>query len=200
MAAKLKLTDAIFDDLTVLSVARSVPKRGVIWLCQCVCGNVVEVLAANLANHHTRSCGCRRSWVTAKEKTTHGLHKHPYYKTWANMRQRCLNPRDKKWPRYGGRGITVCAAWDNFAQFVSDMGPRPVGTTLDRKENNGPYDPANCRWALPVVQGNNTSRTVYLTYAGKTQSLSDWARSLGMSRDKLYQRYRAGWSLERMLA
>lgn len=77
------------------------------------------------------------------------------YKTWESMMRRCSNPKDKDYENYGGRGITICIDWYSFENFLADMGPRPEGMTLDRKEVNGNYEPANCRWATPLEQAQN---------------------------------------------
>ncbi len=164
-----------YGQLTVLRQAES-GRSGAAWWCECTCGNITRVTSNNLRTGHTQSCGCLKVSVNTTKATTHGLSDHPLYRIWAHMRQRCLNPTDKKWHRYGGRGITICPRWDDFAKFVADMGPRPPGTTLDRRENNGPYSPENCRWATPKVQGDNTCNTVYLTYNGETKTLTTWAR------------------------
>lgn len=87
----------------------------------------------------------------------HGMSRSRTYKSWQCMKDRCLNPKSEKWDRYGGRGIRVCKRWLKFENFLADMGERPEGTTLDRKNNNGNYGPGNCRWAKEIVQQRNKS-------------------------------------------
>lgn len=106
------------------------------------------------------------------------------------MLTRCRDDR----PRYGGRGITVDPRWERFENFLADMGERPEGYTLDRIDNDGPYSPENCRWATYVAQSNNRSNNRWLTYDGRTQTVSEWAREVGVSRQRIDQRLRAGWS------
>jgi hypothetical protein len=117
------------------------------------------------------------------------------------MINRCTNPRTDNFPRYGGRGITVCDRWRSFSAFLADMGPRPSRHhTLDRIDNNGPYTPENCRWADPNMQRRN-QRTrhdaVWLTWQGETRRLKDWAILLNMRYDTLCMRLHRGWSIER---
>lgn len=115
--------------------------------------------------------------------------RHPLYRTWVQMRQRCLNQRDRKYPYYGGRGITVCASWKRFNAFLSDMGPRPSPAhTLDRKDNNGNYEPGNCRWATQIEQQNNRRDNFMITVNGETKTCARWAREVNIKPTLVRQR------------
>lgn len=145
--------------LTVISVAEKQGKR-VMWLCKCSCGNNKIIAGDNLG--YTKSCGCYQRERTIE---AHFLHGHSIretrnreYRSWQAMRSRCLQPSCDGYKDYGGRGITICKQWDDFKVFLHDMGSRPPNTTLDRKNNDGNYEPSNCRWATPKEQANNTRR------------------------------------------
>jgi len=166
-----------------------------IWLCSCDCGALVNVALSRLANGETASCGCLRKILATK----HGHASTPEYHTWADMLQRCLNPKVLGYSRYGGRGITVCDRWLSFKNFLADMGPRPYKLTIERKNNDGNYEPGNCRWATRKEQQNNMRTNVRLTYQGKTQNLSQWAIELGINRVTLNMRLLKGWSVEKAL-
>lgn len=130
------------------------------WVCHCECGGSALVTQGNLRAGRTRSCGCLRPLRTREALTTHGggraSQRHPLYATWLSMRTRCRSPSFKRFAEWGGRGITVCPRWDDFAMFVADMGPKPsLSHSLDRIDNNGPYAPGNCRWATPEQQRAN---------------------------------------------
>ena len=111
------------------------------------------------------------------------------YYAWRSMRSRCSNPKHVAWKNYGGRGIRVCARWENsYDNFLSDMGPCPVGMTLERIDSDKGYFPENCRWADWVVQGNNKRTNIKISHTGQTKTLAQWARSLGLRVDTLHKR------------
>ena len=137
-----------YNRLTVIGEAGRDKHGRAKWLCLCDCGTETTAVGNCLRSGHKRSCGCYR--------IKHGLEKHPLYGTWSNMKQRCYNPNTPRYAHYGGRGITVCNEWrDSFPQFLSDMGERPEGTSLDRIDVNGDYTPDNCRWATKIEQNLN---------------------------------------------
>jgi hypothetical protein len=126
------------------------------WLCTCDCGNEHVASASNLVGRRTSSCGCVNNRVRSECHRTHGRSKTTEWHIWCAMRQRCDNPRNPSYSAYGGRGITVCDSWRTFANFFADMGERPsLKHTLDRINNNGNYEPTNCRWATYAEQNSN---------------------------------------------
>ena len=130
---------------------------------------------------------------------THGMRKHPLYKTWAEMRYRCNNPKKWQYKHYGARGVRVCERWESFPAFVEDMGERPPGYTLDRIDVNGNYEPSNCRWATQAEQMRNASSANLLTHNGETLCLTDWSIKTGISISGLRHRIALGWTVEEIL-
>ena len=125
----------------------------------------------------------------------------PEWNTWCSMKARCSNPNDPYYHCYGGRGITVCKEWQNsFSAFYKDMGPRPTGKTLDRKDSDKGYNISNCKWSTPKEQARNRTNSRSLTYKGKTQCVSAWEEQLKISHTTILYRLKAGWSIDKTLS
>jgi hypothetical protein len=123
------------------------------------------------------------------------------YRTWTAMRHRCNTPKNPSFHNYGGRGIRVCAEWaDSFAAFVRDMGMRPAGMCLDRIDNDGHYEPGNCRWTTFAVNSRNRRSNRNFTFNGQTKCITDWARELGVSASVISKRLAEGMTFEQAIA
>jgi hypothetical protein len=121
------------------------------------------------------------------------------YYSWKAMRLRCNNPNHQAYKRYAGMGIKICGCWSSFEKFLADMGERPDGTTLDRVNNDGDYEPENCRWATWSEQNKNRRDNRFIEFAGKRLTLPEWGRELGGSQNVIDQRLRSGWTVEKAL-
>ena len=174
------------------------------WHCRCDCGGKAKVISNNLMKRGgTRSCGCIQREVTRKRSLKHGHDprsgRTPEYRSWRSMMVRCYWKNEKFWKHYGGRGIVVCKRWFSFSNFFKDMGPRPLGTFLDREDPDGNYTPSNCRWLSKAESADNKTTTIWMKFNGKRKTITAWSRSLGVTRGLLYSRFRRGWSPERIL-
>jgi hypothetical protein len=163
MPAAKSLAGQVFGRLTVIEQYGSRQGR-VNWLCRCDCGTLHEAVSHALTSGHTKSCGCLKDERNTSTAHTHGHARRktglsPTYQSWRGMRTRCTNPNVKSYKDYGGRGIQICERWKDFGNFLADMGERPDGRTLDRKNVNGDYEPNNCQWATRKEQAMNTQKT-----------------------------------------
>lgn len=154
------------------------------WECLCECGNVVSVSINNLNSGHTKSCGCLNIDALIS-RATHGHSKNgkisSEYIIWSQMRTRCTKEDNHSYSNYGGRGIKVCDRWlYSFGNFFEDMGTRPKGLTLDRKDNDGDYTPENCRWATSKEQADNRRRSRWYELNGMKMVMNDWAKKIGI--------------------
>jgi len=121
------------------------------------------------------------------------------WSTWYDMIKRCYNPKYKRYFAYGGRGISVCKEWkESYDNFLKDMGDKPDGYSIDRINNDGNYEPSNCRWATPKEQAENRRTNRNITYNGTTRTVSQWARIVGISQNALTKRL-IFWELEKAL-
>lgn len=182
---------------------RSLGRRGhdTVWECRCDCGVIFEATAGNLRAGNFKSCGCHRRRVSTEKATTHGKSYAPVYQVWNNMMRRCYEPTNEAYPDYGGRGITVCQRWHTFENFLTDMGEPALGMTIERRANNGNYEPNNCRWATRREQNRNKREHVYLEIGGERKLLVEWAEQSGIQRLTLWHRkFTLGWPESRLLS
>lgn len=185
--------------LTVIGYAGRIKEKHA-WLVRCgLCGTEKTIQGSSLTRDDVKSCGCHKNELVRKRATTHGMSNTPTHRSWKAMLTRVRNPGIPAAACYSKRGIGVCERWLRFENFLADMGERPTGTTLDRKNNNLGYSPENCRWATRVEQANNTRHCVLLTLEGVTRNIRQWATVLGVPPDRLYKRVRLGWPPERTL-
>jgi len=145
-----------FSRLTVIARAGSDNGGSAKWLCKCVCGMKRIIYSHSLVSGKTKSCGCLSKEVTGAMNRSHEMYGTPVWRSWQSMKSRCNNKKLKSYKDYGGRGITFCTRWDKFENFIADMGPRPsLNYSIDRIDNDGNYEPSNCRWATRQQQTRN---------------------------------------------
>jgi hypothetical protein len=208
------LTGRKFGKLSVLGFGGKIGGQSK-WVCRCECGYYTLSFGFSLTAGTSRSCGCiaadaaKVRWANATEdmrfarsakaaNATHRKSKHPLFRVWTDMRQRCLNPNNKFYPLYGGRGIRICDEWFDFARFYSEMSEGyQKGRQIGRIDNERGYSKSNCRWETPKQQQRNKTNTRYVeTPIGKMQ-VSEAAEAFGLSAPCILHRISAGWDAER---
>lgn len=170
----------VFGRLTILSLNHKLGTRARVHV-RCVCGIEKLVTKSGLLAGSTQSCGCYRRELKAAECLTHGMAYSAEYSTWGTMLARCRNPNDQAYSYYGARGIKVCDDWLQFKNFYRDMGKKPIGHTLDRKNTDEDYSKDNCRWATIVEQNSNKRNSVRYEFNGKLFRVKELADLAGIS-------------------
>lgn len=186
---------------TYTAIKRVGSKRGnAAWLCKCDCGKE-KVMAQNYLKYrekHGKGCCC--NWYKPK----HHESQTRLYRIYIGMKRRCYGKYDKRYDRYGGRGITMCDEWLGEYGFVnfrdwSYQNGYQESLSIDRKDNNGNYEPSNCRWVTMLEQNYNRSNTIYITYNGETHTTNEWAEITNLSIDAIRRRYHDGWDIKDVL-
>jgi hypothetical protein len=202
------LTGRRFGRLTVIGLFGS--NNGKLWLCRCDCGQTHKARTGHLNAGAVTSCGCAQQdagritgWLYGHLHATHGMRHHPLYNVHRCMMRRCYNRKDKRFPSYGGRGITVCDEWRTnrgaFFNWALASGYKS-GLTLERRDNDLGYSPDNCCWIPHAAQQNNTTRSHTLSWQGETLTISAWARKLGIRPNAIQHRLDRGWPVERIFS
>jgi hypothetical protein len=163
-------------------------------LARCRCGTVRRVQVRDLRAGRSHSCGCWKREQTQRRFRTHGeSHRTAEYRIWAAMLTRCRNPNVRGYADYGGRGVCVCRRWRRYENFLQDMGRRPPGRFLERRDNQRGYSQRNCYWATATEQAWNKRNNRMLTYNGVCLPLTEWARRLGIRHATLRERLERDW-------
>jgi hypothetical protein len=190
-----------FGKLEVKRVSEEKGKTRCVCVCDCNPEVEVERFSSDLHARDNHSCGCEKIIKATARCTTHGLSKSPLYIHWTKMRDRCNNPNNDDYHRYGGRGITVCDEWEDFARFHEWANGHPdysPGKTVHRKNNDKGYSPGNCTWATPKEQANSRSTNRLLTLLGETKTVKRWSEDSRAKACEITIRTRIsnGWSDE----
>jgi lambda repressor-like predicted transcriptional regulator len=206
-ARRIDITGQVFSKLTVIR------RAGPEWLCECACGTTCTVRASNLRSGKKKSCGClnrnsfgdrpyvrKTAFVRTRSNDTHGLCRSAEYGVWKTMKRRCLPLGIALTKYHGDRGIRVCDRWQHFENFLADMGPRPAGHSIDRINNDGNYEPSNCRWVTKKSQTGNRKNTIFVEFEGQQTTLAELAARFGISYNTFAGRFYRGWPVAEIVA
>jgi hypothetical protein len=181
------LSQKRFGKLLVIEYDGQNGRRRTIWKCQCDCGNIVSVSACHLKSGHTKSCGCVKKEISSQINYKNGLSQTRLWRAYRNMLNRCYYKKYNEYHLYGGRGISVCDEWNNkecgfinFCDWALSNGYTEE-LTLDRVDNDGNYEPSNCRWVDRFIQANNKRNTRKLIINGEIDTVANWSRRLSVS-------------------
>jgi hypothetical protein len=173
------ITGQRFHRLVAIRPTERRQSKCVVWECLCDCGNTCFRNTNSLMFGNEKACGCMRNEMVRERSLKHGQSKTKLHNVWLGMRDRCNNPANRWFKNYGGRGIKVCARWDNFELFRDDMGPRQPRMMIERINNNGDYTPDNCRWATNLEQSRNKRTNVWINIGERSMILGDWTKLIG---------------------
>lgn len=188
--AKLNLIGQRFGRLVVLEEAGYNSSKKIRWKCTCDCGNIHYATTTDLRRGDTKSCGCLKKEITSKRRRKHGGSGTQLYNVWKKIRERCYNPNDVNYHRYGGRGIKLCDEWEDFSNFKtwSDSNGYTSTLTIDRINNDGNYEPSNCRWVDMTTQVRNRSITRKVVYKGENVTIKELSDRYNVNYYLLYDR------------
>ena len=203
------LTGQRFGRLTVIEYYGKAKDGHSIWVCKCDCGNTKNINARSLKTKNTISCGCFHTEIRKNKKGykcnfyKHGKTNTRLYNIWHSMKSRCCNIKDKNYKYYGGRDIKICNEWlkdfMNFYNWAMENGYKD-NLTIDRINNNGNYEPNNCRWVNIKIQSNNRRNNHYITYNGQTHTISEWSNITNIKADTIAKRLNTyNWTIEKTL-
>lgn len=195
-----------FNRLTAIEPTGGRVANKIMWRCMCDCGSIAVANVAQLRNGQRTSCGCAKlSGKQIRKKAPEHGHcvngmNTATYRVWTGMLTRCRNKNDNGFRHYGARGISVCARWNEFANFLADMGERPAGMSLDRIDNDGNYCKENCRWATDIEQHRNRSDNTFFEFDGHRATIAEWGERIGIDPRVLASRVRRQkWPIEKAL-
>lgn len=206
MGAKfIDLTGKRFGQLTVIKKIGSDKRKNVVWLCICDCGKETIRTTTRLKTGYTKSCGCLCVQKLLERNTKHNMTHTRLYKIYKGLIQRCYSPSNPAYENYGNRGIKISEEWldkekgfINFYNWAMQNGYKD-NLSIDRINNNGNYEPDNCRWATEKEQSNNRRTNHYITYNGETHTLKEWSEILNVSYSMLSHRFQRKWDIEKAL-
>lgn len=191
----IDMAGTTINGVLVIAKVESMQERAT-WLCRCACGANFNAVGTALRLGKAKGCSSCGKQKAREARTTHGLTGTREYNSYNAMKSRCLNPLDKRYSRYGGRGISICSRWlESFSNFIEDMGMQPSNEhSIERVDRDKGYEPGNCVWATRTEQANNRSNNTFIEIDGRTQTITGWSRDTGISRTVILQRMKRGIS------
>lgn len=194
-AKKIIPIGTVFGRLTVIEIGPSNKAGNTTSICRCSCGKIITTINIKL-RFGQQSCGCLTLEEAIKSRKTHGRAGTPIYILWCGMINRCSNTKQANYQYYGGRGIKVCERWMKFENFFADMGEKPAGLSLERKNNNGDYCPGNCVWATRKQQNRNSRKNRFYVVDDIRACVAEHCERLKLHYGMVNHRLNRGWSVE----